>query len=74
MLRHSAEKMSFFKLVLMARFLLSFFIDTSFLFNDLFLQLGLLLPFSRKAETEADKVSYTLYSKAHWNDIVIDVI
>jgi metalloendopeptidase OMA1, mitochondrial len=63
-LRHSAEKMSFFKLVMWTRLVLSFFFDTSLLFHPLLFNLLFNLPFSRNCETEADFIGLMLMSQA----------
>jgi Zn-dependent protease with chaperone function len=62
--RHTAEKASLFQLAFMLKFLLAFFVDTSFLFNPLLVQLGVNLPFSRKCETEADYLGLMLMAQA----------
>ena len=46
--RHSAEKLSIYKLLFLVRFALSFVVDTSLIFNPIFVSLGVTLPFSRK--------------------------
>lgn len=62
--RHSAEKLSFVKIVFALQLLLSLFIDPSFIFNRLFLNFGIMMPFSRKCETEADIIGLRLMSQA----------
>ncbi|KAI8850955.1 peptidase family M48-domain-containing protein [Chytridium lagenaria] len=55
--RHSAEKMSWVKIVMLGQILLSFFFDTSFIFNRLFLELGVVVnAILRKCESEADYI------------------
>lgn len=55
---------SLFQLAFLLKFLLSFVLDTSLLFNPLLVQLGVNLPFSRKCETEADYLGLMLMSQA----------
>lgn len=57
---HSAEKLSMYKLLLVAQVVMSFFVDVSFIFNPLFLSLGVTLPFSRACEREADYIGLLL--------------
>ncbi|KAJ1657415.1 metalloendopeptidase [Dispira simplex] len=65
---HHAEKMSYGKFLQIIQFLVSFFVDPSFLsFNRLFLELGILLPNSRKCETEADMIGLQLMAQACFN-------
>ncbi|CAG8538647.1 10717_t:CDS:2 [Acaulospora morrowiae] len=64
--RHSAEKFSFLKILLMGQILLSIFIDSGFL-SRLFIDLGILLPFSRKCEMEADYIGLLLMAQACFN-------
>ncbi|KAJ1954993.1 metalloendopeptidase [Dispira parvispora] len=62
---HHAEKMSYGKFLQIIQFLVSFFVDPSFMsFNRLFLELGILLPNSRKCETEADMIGLQLMAQA----------
>ncbi|CAG8625420.1 5094_t:CDS:2 [Funneliformis caledonium] len=61
--RHSAEKLSFLKIVILAQLFLSIFIDPGFLAR-LFMEFGLMLPFSRKCEIEADYIGLLLMSQA----------
>lgn len=57
----------------MTRFLIlfqilgSFVFDTRILFNSFFLNMGILMPFSRKMESEADFIGLQLMSKACYN-------
>ncbi|KAJ3292521.1 hypothetical protein HK104_005219 [Borealophlyctis nickersoniae] len=62
--RHSAEKLSYMKILLVGQVLLSVFFDTSFLVNKMLLEFGLLLPFSRKMEAEADYIGLKLMAQA----------
>ena len=62
--RHSAERMSRMAILFLARFLLSFVTDTSLLFNQVILQLGVLNPHSRTCESEADYIGLLFMAKA----------
>ncbi|KAG0167599.1 hypothetical protein DFQ28_009996 [Apophysomyces sp. BC1034] len=63
--RHSAEKLSFAKVLLAAQLTLALFgIDPSFIFNQLTLNFLLMKPFSRKCETEADSIGLQLMAQA----------
>ncbi|KAJ3411897.1 hypothetical protein HDV05_001532 [Chytridiales sp. JEL 0842] len=62
--RHSAEKLSWVKVIVLAQIFMSFFFDPGFLFNRLFMELGVMLPFSRASETEADYIGLTLMAGA----------
>ncbi|CAG8581360.1 5376_t:CDS:2 [Paraglomus brasilianum] len=61
--RHNAEKLSYVKILLWVQILSSFFIDPSLL-NRLFLEIGILMPFSRKMEIEADEIGLYLMAQA----------
>ncbi|KTW28390.1 hypothetical protein T552_01652 [Pneumocystis carinii B80] len=61
--RHSAEKLSFTKLVLFGHFILSLFYDPSILGRAI-IDICLLKPNSRKLETEADYIGLILMSEA----------
>ncbi|KAG4304543.1 hypothetical protein PORY_001936 [Pneumocystis oryctolagi] len=63
---HSAEKLSFTKLVLFGYFIISFFYDPSILSRAI-IDLCLLKPNSRKLETEADYIGLILMSEACYN-------
>ncbi|KAL7751050.1 metalloendopeptidase [Sorochytrium milnesiophthora] len=65
--RHSAEKMSFMKILVVLQLALSVVFDTSHSFNQLITQLGVLLPFSRKMENEADEIGLLLAAQACYN-------
>jgi Zn-dependent protease with chaperone function len=63
--RHSAEKLSFAKVLLAGQFTLALFgIDPSFIFNRLTLNFLMEKPFSRKCETEADDIGLQLMALA----------
>lgn len=63
--RHSAEKLSFAKLLLALQFTLVFLgIDPSFVFNRFSTNFLMMKPFSRKCETEADKIGLQLMALA----------
>jgi Zn-dependent protease with chaperone function len=63
--RHSAEKLSFAKILLAAQLTLALFgIDPSFIFNRLTLNFMMMMPFSRKCETEADSIGMQLTALA----------
>lgn len=63
--RHSAEKLSFAKILLALQFTLAFLgIDPSFIFNRFSLNFLMMKPFSRKCETEADDIGLQLMALA----------
>ncbi|KAI8052053.1 peptidase family M48-domain-containing protein [Syncephalis plumigaleata] len=62
--RHTAEKVSFTKLIIMFQLFLSLFIDPNLVFNQFFQQVGIMLPFSRKCEREADQIGMQLMAQA----------
>ncbi|RIB22452.1 peptidase family M48-domain-containing protein [Gigaspora rosea] len=64
--RHSAEKLSFIKIIILLQLFLSFFIDPGILGN-IFLELGIMMPFSRKCESEADYIGLLLMAQACYN-------
>ncbi|KAI8144340.1 peptidase family M48-domain-containing protein [Fennellomyces sp. T-0311] len=63
--RHSAEKLSFAKIILVVQLTMMLFgIDPSYLFNQLAMNFILTKPFSRKCETEADEIGLQLMAQA----------
>ncbi|KAJ3133422.1 hypothetical protein HDU90_005741 [Geranomyces variabilis] len=63
--RHTAEKLSWSKLTVIAQTIIAFVFGGDFQFlSGLFLQLGVLLPFSRKMEVEADHIGLCLMAQA----------
>ncbi|KAI8094195.1 peptidase family M48-domain-containing protein [Thamnidium elegans] len=63
--RHSAEKLSFAKILLVLQITLSLFgIDPSFVFNTFTTNFLMMMPFSRKCETEADDIGLQLMAQA----------
>ncbi|KAF9163625.1 hypothetical protein DFQ27_001101 [Actinomortierella ambigua] len=62
--RHSAEKLSFAKLVMLAGIVISAVLDPSYTTQQLIMHFGMMLPFSRKCETEADEIGLQLMAQA----------
>lgn len=63
--RHSAEKLSFAKILLAGQFTLALLgIDPSFIFNRFATNFLMMKPFSRKCETEADDIGLQLMALA----------
>lgn len=63
--RHSAEKMSLFKMAFWLKLAVSLVIsDPSVIFNPVFMSLAVHLPFSRKCEAEADYIGLLLMAQA----------
>ncbi|KAI8918461.1 peptidase family M48-domain-containing protein [Powellomyces hirtus] len=61
--RHSAEKLSWVKIAMVAQTLLQFIFGYGML-TSLLLEFGLLMPFSRKMEVEADYIGLRLMAQA----------
>ncbi|CAG8606409.1 3529_t:CDS:2, partial [Ambispora gerdemannii] len=61
--RHSAEKLSFVKVLFFTQILLSLIFDPGLL-SRVFFELGIMMPFSRKCETEADYIGLLLMAQA----------
>ncbi|KAF9112196.1 hypothetical protein BGX27_003797 [Mortierella sp. AM989] len=62
--RHSAEKLSFTKIALFVGVIISLAFDPSWTVQRLIMDLGMMLPFSRKCETEADHIGLQLMAQA----------
>ncbi|ORY00572.1 hypothetical protein K493DRAFT_312781 [Basidiobolus meristosporus CBS 931.73] len=62
--RHSAEKMSYMKILFLFQLFLDVALGMPFALNRLFLELGVVLPFSRKCEVEADMIGLQLMAQA----------
>ncbi|KAI9223503.1 peptidase family M48-domain-containing protein [Blastocladiella britannica] len=62
--RHSAEKMSFTKILMLGQIMISVVFDASMSLSRMITQLGVLLPFSRKMENEADQIGLLLMAQA----------
>ena len=66
--RHSAEKLSFAKIIMVLQLTLMLFgIDPSYIFNQLATNFLMTKPFSRRCETEADEIGLQLMAKACYN-------
>ncbi|KAI9255169.1 peptidase M48 [Phascolomyces articulosus] len=66
--RHSAEKLSFSKVILAFQITLMLFgIDPTYIFNQLAMNFIVAKPFSRKCETEADAIGLQLMAQACYN-------
>ncbi|KAG0053969.1 hypothetical protein BGZ83_000113 [Gryganskiella cystojenkinii] len=62
--RHSAEKLSFTKIALFVGAIVAVVFDPSYTAQRVLMELGMMLPFSRKCETEADQIGLQLMSQA----------
>ncbi|KAG0201934.1 hypothetical protein BGX28_005399 [Mortierella sp. GBA30] len=62
--RHSAEKLSFTKIALFFGVLIALIFDPSWSMQRIMMDLGMMLPFSRKCETEADQIGLQLIAQA----------
>ncbi|KAF9939115.1 hypothetical protein BGZ75_005585 [Mortierella antarctica] len=62
--RHSAEKLSFTKVALFFGFIVALVFDPSWSMQRIMMDLGMMLPFSRKCETEADQIGLQLIAQA----------
>ncbi|KAF9205735.1 hypothetical protein BGZ49_003576 [Haplosporangium sp. Z 27] len=62
--RHSAEKLSFTKIALFVGMIVSLVFDPSWTMQSIMMDLGMMLPFSRKCETEADHIGLQLMAQA----------
>ncbi|KAF9360531.1 hypothetical protein BGX26_008951 [Mortierella sp. AD094] len=62
--RHSAEKLSFTKIALFVGVIVSLVFDPSWTMQSIMMDLGMMLPFSRKCETEADQIGLQLMAQA----------
>ncbi|KAF9956572.1 hypothetical protein BGZ70_009840 [Mortierella alpina] len=62
--RHSAEKLSFTKVALFLGLIVALVFDPSWSTQRIIMDLGMMLPFSRKCETEADQIGLQLIAQA----------
>ncbi|CAO3571446.1 unnamed protein product [Mortierella alpina] len=62
--RHSAEKLSFTKIALFLGVIVALVFDPSWSTQRIIMDLGMMLPFSRKCETEADQIGLQLIAQA----------
>ncbi|KAI8606657.1 peptidase family M48-domain-containing protein [Dissophora ornata] len=62
--RHSAEKLSFAKIAMFIGVIVAVVFDPSWSMQRIMMELGMMLPFSRKCETEADQIGLLLVAQA----------
>ncbi|KAI7825202.1 peptidase family M48-domain-containing protein [Gamsiella multidivaricata] len=62
--RHSAEKLSFTKIAMFIGVIVALVFDPSWGIQRIMMDLGMMLPFSRKCETEADQIGLQLMAQA----------
>ncbi|KAG0330493.1 hypothetical protein BGZ99_003064 [Dissophora globulifera] len=62
--RHSAEKLSFAKLTMLFGVIIAVVFDPSWTMQRAIMEFGMMLPFSRKCETEADQIGLLLVAQA----------
>lgn len=65
--RHSAEKFTWLKVLMASNFFISIFFDPGPLIRSLVINYGVLMPFSRSCESEADHIGLLLMAQACYN-------